>query len=74
MYLEATFKYVGYSPKELLRFLRFKQVVAYILQNKGKKTDWIEIANKFGYFDQSHLIKDFKHYTGASPKDFIKIK
>lgn len=66
-------KYVGYSPKELVRFLRFKQVVSYILTMKGQKIDWLDLTSTFGYFDQSHLIKDFTYYTGVSPKEFLKL-
>ena len=66
-------KYVGYSPKELLRFLRFKQVLSFIARNQQSRIDWFEIILKYGYHDQSHLIKDFKHYTGVSPNHFLKL-
>jgi AraC-like DNA-binding protein len=66
-------KYVGYSLKELVRFLRFKQVVSSILRKNSQKIDWMQIASTFGYFDQSHLIKDFTYYTGVSPKEFLKL-
>lgn len=66
-------KYVGYSPKELLRFLKFKQVISHLMRNQNKKVDWIELVIEFGYFDQSHLIKDFKYFTGLPPKEFLKL-
>lgn len=66
-------KYAGYSPKELLRFLRFKQVMAFILARPKEKIDWFELIVQYGYHDQSHLIKDFKYYTGVTPKQFIKL-
>lgn len=66
-------KYVGYSPKELLRFLRFKQVLAYLLDHPTQKVNWFDLIVQFGYHDQSHLIKDFKHYTGISPQQFIQL-
>lgn len=65
-------KYVGYSPKEMLRFLRFKQVITSIEQNTGNEIDWFDLIHDFGYHDQSHLIKDFNHYLGISPQTFIK--
>lgn len=66
-------KYVGYSPKELIRFLRFKQVLSFILERPKEKIDWFELIVQYGYHDQSHLIKDFKYYIGVSPKQFIKL-
>lgn len=66
-------KYGGYSPKELIRFLRFKEVVNWLLANPTSKPDWFFLIEKFGYHDQSHLIKDFKQYTGAPPKEFLRM-
>ncbi|MFB5944919.1 helix-turn-helix domain-containing protein [Albibacterium profundi] len=63
-------KYTGYSPKELMRFLRFKQVITYISGKELKEVDWFDVIYKFGYHDQSHLNKDFKYYTGTSPAKF----
>lgn len=65
-------KYVGYSPKELIRFLRFKLVVVFI-REQTLPIDWFDIIVKFEYHDQSHLIKDFKYYTGLSPRQFLKV-
>lgn len=66
-------KYTGYSPKELVRFLRFKQVMSFILQRLEEKIDWFNLIMQMGYHDQSHLIKDFKYYTGVSPRQFVKL-
>jgi len=30
------------------------------------------LAYDFGYFDQSHFIKDFKLFTGKTPSGFFK--
>lgn len=65
-------KYVGYSPKELLRFLRFKQVINNIIEKPGVEIDWYDLIHDFGYHDQSHLIKDFHHFLGTTPEIFVK--
>ncbi|MDQ1090218.1 helix-turn-helix domain-containing protein [Siphonobacter sp. SORGH_AS_1065] len=65
-------KYVGYSPKELLRFLRFKKVIQQVINQPD--TPWFDLIEAFGYHDQSHFIKDFKQYTGLSPKEFRKLQ
>ncbi|GAA0536075.1 AraC family transcriptional regulator [Chitinophaga japonensis] len=66
-------KYVGYSPKELLRFLRFKQVLSSLPGQPKAKINWLELVVQYGYHDQSHLIKDFKYYTGISPQQFQQL-
>jgi len=65
-------KYAGFSPKELLRFLRFKMVINRLLSNSEKSFDMIEIVTEFNFHDQSHLIKDFKHFLGKTPQQFLK--
>lgn len=67
-------KYVGYSPRELHRFLRFKRVVACLMERQGKPVDWFDVIVQFGYHDQSHLIRDFKYYTGGTPTQFMEMK
>jgi AraC-like DNA-binding protein len=34
--------------------------------------DWAELALKQGYFDQSHLIRDFVAFSGISPADYLR--
>lgn len=65
-------KYLGYSPKELLRFIRFKRVINHIQSQENEKIDWHSLLEQFGYHDQSHLIKDFRLYLGTSPQKFIR--
>jgi AraC-like DNA-binding protein len=64
-------KYMGFSSKELTRLLRFKQVIDFI-QKQEKEVDWLTIVAQFGYYDQSHLIKDFKYYLDTTPRKFVQ--
>ena len=58
----------GISLKSFQRINRF-----YFLLNKIKNnSNWSDIAFDLGFYDQSHLIKDVKYYTGLSPKQLIK--
>jgi AraC-like DNA-binding protein len=67
-------KYTGYSPKELVRFLRFKELLTDLFQSANpQKINWMDLVMRYGYHDQSHLIKDFKYFTGVSPKKFLSL-
>ncbi|MCE7059498.1 helix-turn-helix domain-containing protein [Dyadobacter sp. CY343] len=64
-------KYLGFTTKELTRFVRFKQVIDFI-QKQEHSVDWLAVVTEFGYHDQSHLIKDFKHYLSTTPRKFVQ--
>ena len=53
----------GLTPKHLCRVLRFRR--AYALAAQG--ANWASIASDVGYFDQAHLIRDFREFTGRAP-------
>lgn len=63
-------KYLGYTAKEWSRFRKFTQAVE-LLQISGT-TDWFDIIDACGYYDQSHLIRDFRHFLGRSPSQYLK--
>ena len=56
---------IGISPKYFSRVVRFSE--AYKFKERHPRTSWIEIAYRFGYYDQMHLIRDFRHFTGINP-------
>lgn len=55
----------GLSPKAWLRLIRFRTVANFWLSHP--EVSWMHMVAKFDYTDQSHLIKDFKHFTGNPP-------
>ncbi len=62
---------VGVSPKQYSRLIHFNTVQQYL--KKYPRSSWIDITYRFDYSDQSHLIKDFYHFTGTSPKGYIAL-
>jgi len=56
---------VGIGPKRLSRILRFQQALMASLEQS--KPNWARIAARCGYFDQTHLIRDFREFSGYSP-------
>ncbi len=53
----------GLGPKHLARVLRFRRACR--LASRGES--WLRVAVEAGYFDQAHLIRDFREFTGATP-------
>jgi AraC-like DNA-binding protein len=55
----------GLTPKHLCRVLRFRHAVS--MAAAPRQRDWALIALDAGYFDQAHLIRDFREFTGRTP-------
>lgn len=56
---------VGLTPKRLLRALRLRRALA--RARSAPAPSWTTIAAESGYFDQAHLIADFKSMLGVTP-------
>jgi AraC-like DNA-binding protein len=68
-YLDILFKdHLGISPKTLASIVRFQ---TFYSAWANTDTDNFYKDNLFDlYFDQAHFIKEFKRYTGFSPKQY----
>ena len=60
----------GMSPKQLCCISRFNNALQLKLNYPSMK--WISVAHQSGYFDQMHLIKDFKRFCGEAPASLLK--
>ena len=60
---------VGLKPKAYGRVRRLRRVLR--LAHNERRDTWTAIAHRCGYFDQSHLINDFRLLTGISPTDYV---
>ena len=61
---------VGVKPKLFNRICRFQRVLALVHQTTAP--NWPQLALNHGYFDQSHLIRDFVAFSGFSPADYVR--
>ena len=69
--LERHFKRdTGLSPKRFQSLRRYKAAVQEICLTENQ--DWQHYVDKYGYFDQSHFIKEIKKYTGFTPSNLVK--
>lgn len=59
---------IGLSPKQLSKTIRIQAALKSLLtKDVDKLTD---LAYENEYFDQAHFIKEFKEFTGLTPKEF----
>ncbi len=63
-------EYVGVPPKWVIRRYRLHELIERI--NSGNQLEWARVAADLGYFDQAHLINDFKSIVGYSPAQYKK--
>ena len=63
---------VGLTPKLYGRVRRFQR--AREMVRRDAKPDWAGVAAACGYFDQSHLIRDFGEFSGLSPRAYLKLR
>lgn len=59
---------VGIGPKEFARTVRLQRA----LRMAATSCDWARIAADAGYYDQAHLIADFRQLVGLTPGAFFK--
>ncbi len=63
--LERRFhRHIGATPKRYARIVRLRNA---LLQRRESAT-WADAACAAGYYDQSHMINDFREFYGVSPE------
>lgn len=63
----------GLSPKQAARLMRFQHAKAAVVRAvaAGGPPDLARVAADTGYYDHSHLVRDFQQYTEASPTRWL---
>jgi AraC-like DNA-binding protein len=59
---------VGLPPKLYCRIQRLRAVIEQLAA--GRPVEWAKLAADNGYFDQSHLNRDFRQFLGVSPGQY----
>lgn len=60
---------IGTTPKEFLRIIRLQRTLSVLQHNP--KISFAQLSYECGYTDQSHMIKEFRLFTGYTPKEYI---
>jgi len=60
---------VGLGPKRFCRIRRFQRALGDI--QARREVDWTDVACASGYYDQAHLIHDFRAFSGLTPAVYL---
>jgi len=60
---------VGMAPKAFSKLARFHRALQAMRQERG--ASWASIAAEAGYYDQAHLIAEFRTIAGATPRALL---
>lgn len=67
-HLIALFReHVGLPPKRMARLVRFDAVMRRL--RAGGAASWAHIAADHGFYDQAHLARELRHFSGLSPSE-----
>lgn len=61
----------GVSPKTYARIVRFRRALS-LLDRVGRDRTLADVAMECGYYDQSHLNRDFTALAGCAPGTFMR--
>ncbi|MDR0671901.1 MAG: helix-turn-helix domain-containing protein [Oscillospiraceae bacterium] len=68
-YIDKVFhSHMGVSPKAYCKFIRF-QTFLHRMNTQGGQT-LVNFAVDAGYYDHSHMLRDFKAFTSLSPQQY----
>lgn len=71
-FIELFRQRVGLTPKKFARVQRFQKALVHI--ERMREVDWSALAYATGYFDQSHMIRDFQSFCGLRPTAYLSAR
>ena len=63
--------YVGTTPKEFIRIIRMQRALSMLQQDAT--IPFVQVAYECGFSDQSHMIKEFKLFSGYTPAEYLSV-
>jgi AraC-like DNA-binding protein len=64
-------EHVGATPKWVIRRYRMHELIER-LNAEARQVDWAAVAADLGFFDQSHLIREFRAVFGCAPAEYLR--
>jgi AraC-like DNA-binding protein len=61
----------GLTPKAMARVMRFQRAYAR-LETVRRDGGWASVAADCGFYDQAHLIRDFREFAGRTPTEAVR--
>lgn len=69
--IERSFARVtGLSMKQVQSMIHLEEILNYLYQLNKEDINWADVANKFGFSDQPHLIRHLKSTIGKTPANY----
>lgn len=69
--IERSFARVtGLSMKQAQSMIYLEEIFNYLHQTNKEDINWADIANKFGFSDQPHLVRHLKRFIGKTPANY----
>ncbi len=63
--------YVGTTPKEFIRIIRMQRALSMLQQDAT--IPFCTSSLRSGFSDQSHMIKEFKLFSGYTPAEYLSV-
>lgn len=63
--------YMGATPKEFIRIVRMQRALYLLQQNDA--IPFAQVAYDCGFSDQSHMIREFKLFSGYTPAEYLAV-
>lgn len=72
-YIEKSFKNtIGITPKKFSKIIRVQSLISVLNLMKNPDFDGTALAYDYGYYDQSHMIHEFKQFSTKAPGEYIE--
>ncbi|OJJ23622.1 hypothetical protein BKI52_04470 [marine bacterium AO1-C] len=62
-------QHMGISPKKYQRLHRFQQALSHLYQ--APHTPFVDLAHRYHFYDQAHLINEFRYFTQLTPSQYL---